>query len=265
MTDYKAIVKGLEATLFSQSNLSKQTLQERLEYFRTLEGKIFSDDEYFWRVVYVVFYAGIKAYRISDRLDVIKKHLGNYKKAATYSDKQIKDVLNDPAMQEIWLNEDRVRATVKNAQKFRQLITDYGSFQNYVNSFQPYNSFENLIRLKEDLEFQFERFRDATAFHFLTDSGLPALKPDRVVCRVFYRLGIIKNKDQLLTAVLQGRTIAKITGNSVRYIDRLFVAHGQDKSVDLGIERGICSESTPKCDLCQVKSHCLYYNGQLPK
>jgi DNA-3-methyladenine glycosylase I len=113
------------------------------------------------------------------------------------------------------------------------------------------------------LGFRFERFGDATVFHFLTDSGLPVLKPDRVICRVFYRLGIIKSKDQLLTAVLEGRTIAKITGNSVRYVDRLFVAHGQDKSLDLGIKRGLCSENNPECKPCQVKSHCLYYNGQL--
>jgi DNA-3-methyladenine glycosylase I len=263
--NYGETLQRLESMLVNRSTMPPSELQARLDHSRNLEGKTFADDEYFWRVVYVVFYAGIKAYRISDRRDTIRKHLGDYRKVSGYTEGQIQEVLADPEIREIWLHKDRVLASVNNTRAFKRLIDEHGSFQRYIDTFEPYASFENLIRLKEDLEVQFERFRDATAFHFLTDSGLTVLKPDRVVCRVFYRLGIIKREDQLMTAVLQGRMIAKVTGYSVRYVDTLFVAHGQDRVPDLGIEHGICSESNPECSQCQLTAHCLYFNGQLLK
>lgn len=101
------------------------------------------------------------------------------------------------------------------------------------------------MRLRDELESIFYGLGKVTSFHFLIDIGKPVLKPDRVICRVFERLGLIENREQLLEAVLQGRKFAEATGYPIRYIDIVFVAYGQVKSSEYGIDRGICLEENP--------------------
>lgn len=93
----------------------------------------------------------------------------------------------------------------------------------------------------------------------MTDIGLPVLKPDRVMSRIFIRLGLLQNKKQLLKAVLQGRKFAEATKHPIRYIDIVFVKYGQDSSKDYGIDQGICLEKKPRCSACGVQAHCVYW------
>ena len=114
--------------------------------------------------------------------------------------------------------------------------------------------------LKDELQKRFHRLGKITVFHFLTDSGLPVLKPDRVICRIFERLGLIESRESLLEAVIQGRKLAEATGNPIRYVDIIFVAYGQIKSPEFGIEHGICLEKNPSCHLCGARTFCNYYS-----
>jgi DNA-3-methyladenine glycosylase I len=113
--------------------------------------------------------------------------------------------------------------------------------------------------LKEELEYKFHGIGRITTYHVLTDIGLPVLKPDRVISRIFKRLGIIENSDQLLKTIIQGRKFVEITGLPIRYIDIIFVSYGQAKSVALGLDRGICLEKNPLCEVCEVVEYCRYY------
>lgn len=121
----------------------------------------------------------------------------------------------------------------------------------------------NLILLKEDLEVRFDGLGGITAYHVLTDIGLNVLKPDRVICRLFQRLGLIKGDEdvfnkQPLTTIIEGRKFAAATGHPIRYIDIVFVAYGQVKSIEFGVERGICTDN-PSCNVCHATEFCNYY------
>ena len=86
------------------------------------------------------------------------------------------------------------------------------------------------------------------------------LKPDRVISRIFKRLGLIDDEEKILQTVEQGREFAKHTGYPIRYIDIIFVKLGQmGKSEMFGLEEGICLEKSPKCMICLLKEYCNYY------
>ena len=101
-------------------------------------------------------------------------------------------------------------------------------------------------------------------YHFMMDIGFPVLKPDLVLSRIFYRLGLtkserVKNDDDAEEVVEQGRRFASATGHPIRYIDIVFVLYGQVREIDFGLERGICLGDRPRCDLCQITSDCRYF------
>lgn len=114
-------------------------------------------------------------------------------------------------------NERKIRSVVASARTFREIVSEYGSFMNYLDSFNAAESDLNLLRLKEELENRFEYIGGITEYHLLTDLGFNVLKPDRVIARIFYRLGLIKSEKQLFDIVIQGRLFAKHTGMPIRY------------------------------------------------
>jgi DNA-3-methyladenine glycosylase I len=140
----------------------------------------------------------------------------------------------------------------------KAIIEQHGSFANYVKSFAPLESFENLLLFKEELEGRFAYLGGTTVYHMLADIGMPVLKPDRVICRIFKRLGLIEAESQLLKTVLQGRKFAEATGLPIRYIDIVFVTYGQLRSVEFGIDRGICLNK-PRCAECGLRQSCNWF------
>jgi DNA-3-methyladenine glycosylase I len=137
----------------------------------------------------------------------------------------------------------------------RELIEEHGSVARYIASFEPAASFENLLLLKEELEGRFQYLGEVTVYHFLTELGLDVLKPDRVICRIFRRLGLIEREDQILKTVIQGRKFREATGLPMRYIDIVFVAYGQAQSLEFGLDRGICL-TKPRCSVCGLRDFC---------
>ena len=94
----------------------------------------------------------------------------------------------------------------------------------------------------------------------MTDIGLNVLKPDRVILRIFYRLGLIDNEEDLFSAVKVGRLFSRETKLPIRYIDIIFVSYGQLNQEKMEC---ICSEKNPKCLKCGVKNYCNYYIGSV--
>jgi len=256
MKDYKAIFEKVESTLISHSTLDADTIRERLEKFKHLEGRILSDSEYYRVLVHVVFYSGFRAATVNAKLEVIDGHFSDFERVAGYGNAEVERILSD---QNMIRNRRKVRACVDNARIFKSIVMEYGSFQKYVESFEPNQSFENLMLLKEELQYRFEGLGSITTYHFLTDIGMPVVKPDRVIRRIFQRLGLIESEGQLLKTVIQGKKFAQATGHPIRYIDIVFAAYGQVKSDEFGIERGICLEKNPACSICGVRSYCNYY------
>ena len=267
--DYKAIFDRIESTLISvgSENRPVDSIRENLEPYKRFEGKVFSDSECFQKLVDVIFYSGFRAATVTAKLELIHKHFPGYQTVAGYGDDKVAEMLSDGGMIR---NERKIRACIQNAQIFQAIVKEHGSFRKYVDSFCPADcptdSFENLVNLillKEDLEVRFDGLGGITAYHVLTDIGLNVLKPDRVICRLFQRLGLIKGDEdvfnkQPLTTIIEGRKFAAATGHPIRYIDIVFVAYGQVKSIEFGVERGICTDN-PSCNVCHATEFCNYY------
>jgi len=257
LKDYKSIFEGVESTLIQvgSRNLPVDKIRAKLDEYKELEGQAFSDDECYWKLVRVVFYSGFRAATVTAKLPAIRRYFGDYQTVLGYGEDEIDAILHDPEMVR---NERKIRACVENARTFRDIVCENGSFQGYVDSFAPSTSFENLMLLKEELEWRFGGLGRITTFHFLMDLGLPVLKPDRVICRIFQRLGLIESNKQLLTTVIQGRKFEQATGHPIRYVDIVFAVYGQVESEDVGIERGICLKDDPACGICGVRDYCNY-------
>jgi DNA-3-methyladenine glycosylase I len=257
MKNYSDIFNQIEATIITlgSKNLPLNEIQKNLDYFKYFESNEYSDADYYWLIVQVVFYAGFKAATVNSKLSLIKSYFPDYKTVAKYNEDQVDKMLADPQMIR---NQRKIQACIENARTFQNIIREYGSFDTYIKSFSATEFFENLLLLKEELEYKFNGFGKVTTYHFLTDIGLPVLKPDRVICRIFQRLGLIENDQQLLKTIIQGRKFAEATGHPLRYIDIVFVAYGQMEFKDFGLDRGICLTSNPSCSLCSIKEFCLY-------
>jgi DNA-3-methyladenine glycosylase I len=262
MTDYQTIFNKVESTLIrvGSQNIPQEIVRKNLDEFKKIASKKFTNTDYFQVLIYVPFYSGFKADTVNNRMDTIRKYFSDYKIVAGYDLKKISEILGDSQMIR---HKGKIQASVDNARTFKAIIEQYGSFQTYIDSFAPKASFENLMRLRQDLRRRFRYLGKITVYHFLTDIGMPVLKPDRVIRRIFCRLGLVESEgeseEQLLKAVSQGHKFAQETGYPIRYIDIIFVAYGQVQSEGFGIEQGICLKDDPQCNICGVSQYCNYF------
>jgi len=259
-TDYQAIFNNIYDTLLRNG---KEDLKQRLDEFKTVAAQIFTDADFFRELVHVAFYSGFKAETVTRKLPVIDGFLSDYKKVAAYGENNVQEIMANTGMIR---HERKIRGCIDNAKAFRAIIEEHGSFQQYLDSYRPLASSDNLMKLRRDLEAHFAYLSKVTSLHFLMEIGMPVLKPDRVISRIFYRLGLIDNEseseDQLLKAIAVGRNFVQATGHPIRYIDIVFVAYGQVNSTGEGVQQGICLKDKPKCDICGVTKYCQYFRKQ---
>ncbi|VVB87504.1 Methyladenine glycosylase [uncultured archaeon] len=256
--DYREIFIQIENTLRKESNLSKELFDSRFGDFKTISYKKMSDDEIFWNMICVVFHSGMNASTVEQKLPAIKKYLYDFRKVKEYSQKEIDQILNDPNTIH---NKPKIEACIENAKEFYNILNKYGSFAKYLEAFGEHSDVKVIYRIKIDLRKRFRYISKITVYHFLTELGFNVLKPDRVVCRIFSRLGLIDNKNETEQAIDVGRNFALITSNPIRYIDIIFVLYGQmGKKEYFGLEDGICLEENPKCKKCGVINFCKFYH-----
>ena len=258
MKDYRAIFDGVESTLIrvGSRNLLESQIRANLDEFKKVKGRHFSDAEIYRILVEVAFYSGFRAATITEKLEVIHRHFPAFETVAQYGGNEVRRILDDPAMSR---NRRKVSACVENAWTLQHIVREHGSFQAYVDTFSARESEENLLRLKQELQRRFSHLGEVTTYHFLMEIGMPVLKPDRVICRIFYRLGLIESEGHTLEAIDQGRRFAEATGHPMRYVDIVFVLYGQQQSLDFGLERGICLKDNPACEICGVSGYCDYF------
>lgn len=257
MAEYEKIFQIAERTLREQSWFSDHEFDTQYGRFKKLESMTRNDQEYFEMLILIVFYSGFRAATVENKVKTILRHFPDHNIASQYTQGNIKEILSDPKMIR---NERKIRACVNNAKAFKQIVDDFGSFQSYLDSFEARASFENLILLKEELEYKFSYLGGTTVYHLLTDIGFHVLKPDRVILRIFRRLGLIESEKQLLKAVAQGRKFAELIGQPIRYIDIIFVKYGQHgESKEFGLDNGICLNKNPRCNICGLPDYCDYY------
>lgn len=257
MYPYKEVFDGIYSTLKKISPEFRQEFDKDFNENKGYENHDHSDDEYFNKLKFIPFYSGFRAQVVKERKDLFDNYFPNYLKTSNYGDNDIDRIMKDENMIK---NEDKIRSCINNARTFKEIVEKYGSFQQYVNSFEMKDmcgkySFENLMLFKEEIECKFKYLGPTTSYHFMTDIGLPVLKPDRVILRIFFRLGLIDTQkgEQLLKTVIQGRKMSEAVGCPIRAVDYTLWRFGQKGN------GGVCLENNPRCDICGVKKFCKYY------
>jgi DNA-3-methyladenine glycosylase I len=253
---YAPVFAAIEQQVISlgSERLPREQVTNQLNQFKGFATRSISDTEYFSILVFVAFYSGFKASTVTSRRPVIERHFPNWQVVAEYGESDIRRILDDPNM---IAHERKIRACVANARTFSDIVGRHGSFKAFVNQNLPSDSFEDLLLLKELLKTTFAYLGGITVYHFMTDIGLNLLKPDRVICRLFHRPGLLDNKDQLLKSIMEGHRFADATGLPIRYIDIVLVVFGQVASPKLGISQGVCL-NTPRCRVCAIRQHCRF-------
>lgn len=252
---YAEVFSAVERQVISlgSERLDREQVQNQLDKFKRFATRSISDAEYFSTLVFVAFYSGFRAATVTAKRPVIEGHFASWQEVAEYGEADIRRILDDPNM---IAHERKVRGCVANARTFRDLVSQHGSFKAFLDQNLPSDSFEDLMLLKELLETTFDYLGGITVYHFMTDIGLNVLKPDRVISRLFHRLGLLDNEDQFLKSIMEGRKFAAATGLPIRYIDIVLVVFGQVASPELGIARGVCLKA-PRCDVCNIRKSCL--------
>jgi 3-methyladenine DNA glycosylase len=250
-----SIFQRVYKTLYTHSEYSEKEFDEKFSSFKDYENRIMSDDDYYRLLVDIIFYSGFRAATVDKYLERIHMHFPNYQVVSSYSLAEIEKIKTDTNMIQ---NKSKIDACVQNAKKVIEISDKYGSIKNYIETFNPNSSDEALFSLKRSLEKNFSFLGGTTSYHFMTDIGLNVLKPDRVILRIFKRLGLIESEQDLLGAVKIGRAFSKATNLPIRFIDIIFVLYGQLNQEKLEC---ICSEKNPKGNKCGVNLDCLYAKG----
>jgi len=252
--DLKTLFHEMELTLKRQSSLSEEDFGKAFGRFKNINYKNDTDEELFWKMVQVIFYSGMKAATVTAKLPALKKYLYSYKSVINYGGNNLQQMMSDKS---IIRYEKKIRACIENARRFNEIVENNGSFGRYVETFGDFKDESKLEALKRDL-MKFEFLGPRTAYHFMLDMGLNVWKPDRVICRILYRLGLIDDEDDIEKAVELGREIAIKVGMPIRYIDIVFVKYGQQGSEEpFGLDDGICLGKKPRCHLCGIKEECV--------
>jgi len=219
-----------------------------------------TDEQYYRKLVHIIFYSGFRAETVGQRMGAIDRNFPSYAMVANYTEGDIQRIISDPQMIR---NERKIRACVMNAKQFKSTVAENGSFYDFVNALPPPTSDVEILALRDRFQRLFKYLGGITAFHFMTDMGVPVLKPDRVIQRIFKRLGLVsenlKNDALYLACIREGKKFASASGYPIRYVDIVFVAYGQVQSSEIGITQGICLEESPNCSICRVKALCDYY------
>ena len=203
-------------------------------------------------MVEIIIFLGFSASTVSKHLDRIHFHFPSINTVCNYSQIDIDRICEDPLMIR---NRLKIEACYNNAKRMKLIIEEYGSFSNFVSSYGDFEDDENLFRLKKDLERKFKYLGERTSYHFMMDIGLNVLKPDRVILRIFSRLDLVSDENDLKGAVQVGRAFSNATGFPIRYIDIIFVLYGQINKDNI---TSICTEKNPKCNIYEANTFCNY-------
>lgn len=220
-----------------------------------------SDDFYYGQLIEVPFFGGMKANTVVNHLDAIHRHLDDFSKTSNCGEKEIEEALNDPKMIH---HRGKVEAAIENAKVFSRIVDDYGSFGKFIASYGFYRNHETLLRLQNDIMGLFRYFGNANAWFYLRIIGLPSVKPDVHVKRIFYRIGLIGNEGDEDGVIVAALRMAHAVSVPLDWIDD-FVFLGQEDHFYPKSE--VCG-SKPECDReinpCEIKDLCNYFKEHRP-
>jgi DNA-3-methyladenine glycosylase I len=255
-TDIKDLFTKMEAAIKKECSLSEEDFERNWGKFKKYHYKNYSDNDIYWILVQVAFYSGMKAKTVTEKLPAIKKHFNDYRSAKSFSEAEVNAILKDPNTIHY---KRKIEACINNAITFDKIIKRHGTFSNYIESFGNLEEERPLDLLKRDL-MQFDYVGPITAYHVMLDLGLNVWKPDRVIRRILFRLGLISDKENIEQSIAAGKEFARQLSEPIRYIDIVMVKYGQMGDEEgFGLAKGgICLEKNPRCNVCGVNEYCVH-------
>ena len=217
-------------------------IDEELNYYRTFSTEDWTDRDYFETLTRAVF-SGIRNGIIEARWPAISNAFSDFDfhKVAEYDEKKVQELMEN---EKIIRHEGKIKATIFNAMRMVEIIKEYGSFKNYLNSFPSIDS------LVEKLQGYYEGFKgigERNVYEFLKEISIQTIKPDRQVQKVFQRLGLIGEKMKLEEIIKVGMTMAKEVNERPCAVDWLLWRFGSE----------VC-KAKPLCDKCLFDESCSY-------
>lgn len=188
-------------------------------------------------------FSGIRNNIIEDRWTAISDAFSNFDfhKVARYVDKKVQELMEN---EKIVRHEGKIKATIFNAKKMEEIIGQYGSFKNYLNTFP---SIDSLIEKLQGYYGGFKGIGERNVYEFLKEISIQTIKPDRQVQKLFFRLGLIGKKASLEEIVHIGMTMAKEVNERPCVVDWLLWRFGSE----------VC-KAKPLCDKCSFDESCSY-------
>jgi endonuclease III len=232
---YQLMLKTMRNNI---SNIDKE-----LKYYRTLSTEDWTDRDYFETLTRTVF-SGIRNGIIEARWPAISDAFSNFDfhKVADYDEKDVKELMKNDR---IIRHEGKIKATIFNAKRMVEIVEQYGSFANYLNSFP---SIDGLIEKLQGYYDGFKGIGERNVYELLKEISIQTIKPDRQVQKVFLRLGLIGEKAGLEEIVKIGMTMAKEVNQRPCAVDWLLWRFGSE----------VCKTKNPLCDKCSFDESCSY-------
>jgi len=203
---YTLIVENLKTVM--------PNIEDELDYYQKLDCKSWSDNDFFEVLARTIF-AGIRDETVEERWPEIAKAFSNFNihKIAKYKEKDVKRLMKNP---KIIKNERKIRYVIADAGRMEEIIEEYGSFANYINSF---SSMDGLIEKSQGFNGGFKGIGGVNVYEFVKELGFPFIKPDRQVRKVFLPLGLIDKKASPQEIVNIGKAMAKAVKEKPAVVD----------------------------------------------
>ena len=220
------------------------------------DAKKQGDNFLFEQLTLVTFYGGFKAKTVDEKWPNIKKAFDDFDicKIAGYDEDRVNQIVHHTPG--IISHEGKIRATAHNAKKVVEIQRKYGSFADYIESFE-----DQSIQANELIK-KFRFLGRETVWDYLKSIGFDAIKPDVHVRRILFRLGLISGSESSSKIIKEVFKIAdrmsKSTGERLGVIDATIWFYGADRPKE--IKKPICG-TEPLCDDCYLTMFCKHYQN----
>ena len=218
-------------------------IDSELDYYHTLSTEDWTDRDYFETLTRTVF-SGIRNGIIEARWPAISNAFSDFDfhKVAEYDEKKVQELMEN---NRIIRHEGKIKATIFNAKKMVEIIGQYDSFKNYLNSFP---SVDSSIEKLQGYYSGFKSIGEKNVFEFLKEIGFSTIKPDLQVRKVFLRLGLIGEKASIEDIIEIGKVMAEKVKERPCAVDWLLWRFGSE----------VCKTKNPLCDKCSFDESCSY-------
>ncbi len=123
-----------------------------------------SDSVFFELMMATVFGSGIKSNVVEKKWDCILSHFSDFREVAKYDEQKLSDIYSDPDMLR---NLYKISAIVYNANHMLEVISTFGSMDQFIKSFELSDCKYDEYIMVVDLSSRFKFFGEVTSLRFL--------------------------------------------------------------------------------------------------